>query len=633
MGLSRRIVLTSVLVGLLAVAAYALLFIVIVGLRDSARVTSHSRAVLASSNRLERLVTDLETSVRGFVLSNSQAGLRLWGSARAEVPSEEATFRRLAARSGPHQAARAGRIVRDTDAYVRDYSVPLVAAIRQDPASGRARALIGESGHRLEPIRKQFRNFVAVERRIADSAEANADREARRAAIVSGIAAAGALVLTFSFAGYLRRAVLRPVTRTSRMARAITEGDLDVRIPETSWDEPGVLERTFNIMTSSLRASQDELRRVVDEQGALRRVATLVAHGVPPSEIFDAVAGELGRLQGVDYSVVNRFDPDRVATSVGHWTAPGAPDIMPPMGGRWPLEEGTVGLAILQAGEPTRVDLTTPISQVGRWSSARGVRYVVGCPIVADGHIWGMIATFSIGTEKPADDTEANLREFVELVSAAIVNAGNRDELLASTARIVAASDRVRAGIEADLREGAQRRLVSLRRELRKVRNRVPACHGDLRERLAGTETGLNYILGDLREISQGLRPVAVAESGLRPAVEALAARSRVPVVLDVRVGRRLTGHIEDAVYYTVAEALTNVAKYARASLVRVELTAEGADLRLVVRDDGVGGADPRGGSGLTGLRERVEACGGTIEIDSPPGEGTTLLVTIPIAG
>ncbi len=622
MGLSRRIIVTSGLVTLLAVVAYVLLFTVIFTLRDSARVTSHSQAVLASASRLERLVTDLETAVRGFVISQSQSGLRLWESARAELPKEGATLRRLAVRSGPVQARHADRIVRDAERYASDYSDPLVAAIRQDPASGRTRALLGEEKSRLVPLRAEFDEFMVAERRVAASAERRGDQEARRAAIIAGAVAAGALALAFSFAVYLRRAVLKPVWRTSRMASVIAEGDLDVRIPETSRDEPGMLERAFNMMTSSLRASQDDLRRVVDEQGALRRVATLIAHGVPPAEIFGAVAEELGRLQGVDYAVVNRFDPGMMATSVGYWTAPGAPEIMPPMGGRWPLEKGTTGAEIIRTGEPTRVDLASPVSQIGHWSKARGIRYVVGSPIIADGQIWGMIATFSLGSEEPPATTEANLQEFVELLASAIVNAGNRDELLASTARIVAASERVRAGIEADLRAGAQRRLVSLSRDLRKVCARAP---DDLRTRLAGVEHGLGAVLGDLREISRGVRPVALAERGLRAAIEALAARSRVPVDLEIRIGRRLTGHIEDVVYYTVAEALTNVAKYARASRVRIELTVSEADLRLTVRDDGVGGADPRGGSGLTGLRERVEACGGTIEVVSPVGKGTTL--------
>ncbi len=417
------------------------------------------------------------------------------------------------------------------------------------------------------------------------------------------------------------------------MARVIAEGDLDVRIPETSRDELGVLEHVFNTMTTSLRKSENELRRGVEEQRALRRVATLIARDAPPAEIFTAVAEQVGLLQGVDYATVNRFDPGDMATTVGHWTAPGAPDVMPPMGGgRWPVEEETAAAEILRTGRPARLDVADNTSQIARWARAYGVRYVVGAPIITEGHFWGLITTFSIGEEEPPADTEANLEEFVDLLAASIANAANRTELLASTARITAASDRVRAGIEADLREGAQRQLTTLQRTLRKVRTSVPTAYGDLWVQLAGTEQGLGDVLDDLREISQGLRPTALSRSGLRSAVEDLAERSRVPVTVDVRLERRLTGHIEDAVYYTVAEALTNVAKYAKASHVWIKLSAGVGDLRLVIRDDGVGGADPRAGSGLTGLRERVEACGGAIEVISPPGEGTALLVTIPIA-
>jgi signal transduction histidine kinase len=136
-----------------------------------------------------------------------------------------------------------------------------------------------------------------------------------------------------------------------------------------------------------------------------------------------------------------------------------------------------------------------------------------------------------------------------------------------------------------------------------------------------------------LREISHGIHPAILSEGGLKPALAALARRSAVPVELRVHPERRLPEHAEVAAYYVVSEALTNAAKHARASVVDVELDILDAGLRMAIRDDGVGGADPAQGSGLVGLDDRIEALGGTLEVKSPAGSGTTLLIEIPLEG
>jgi signal transduction histidine kinase len=207
----------------------------------------------------------------------------------------------------------------------------------------------------------------------------------------------------------------------------------------------------------------------------------------------------------------------------------------------------------------------------------------------------------------------------------------SRAELTASRARVVAAGDEARRRIERDLHDGTQQRLVSLGLELRATEAMVPAGSGELRAQLARTAEGLAGAMEDLQELSRGIHPAILAKGGLGSALKTLARRSAVPVDLDVRLDRRLPEPVEVAVYFVVSEALTNVAKHAQASLVRVDVEAPDGAVRLAVSDDGVGGADPDHGSGLVGLRDRVEAAGGRIEITSPTGGGTTLLVTIPL--
>lgn len=204
-------------------------------------------------------------------------------------------------------------------------------------------------------------------------------------------------------------------------------------------------------------------------------------------------------------------------------------------------------------------------------------------------------------------------------------------ELTASRARVVAAGDEARRRIERDLHDGTQQRLVSLGLELRAAETMVPPGSEELRAKLADAAEGLADAVENLHEISRGIHPAILSKGGLGPALKALARRSIVPVELDVRVDRRLPERVEVAAYYVVSEGLTNAAKHANPSMIHVDVEATDAAVRLVVRDDGTGGAEPDKGSGLVGLRDRVEAVGGRLEVTSSPGAGTSLLATMPI--
>jgi signal transduction histidine kinase len=223
--------------------------------------------------------------------------------------------------------------------------------------------------------------------------------------------------------------------------------------------------------------------------------------------------------------------------------------------------------------------------------------------------------------------------DFSELVSTAIRNTESQTELKASRARIVAAADETRRRIERDLHDGAQQRLVSLGLSVRAVEANVPPGWDETRAELTKVADGLVLLLDELREMSRGLHPAILAEGGLRPALKALTRRSPIAVELDIDVTRRLPTLAEVTAYYVVSELLTNAAKHAQASVVHVGVQAPDEVLLLSVADDGTGGADPAGGSGLVGLRDRVEAIGGTISLRSPLNSGTRVDVRIPLAG
>jgi signal transduction histidine kinase len=253
--------------------------------------------------------------------------------------------------------------------------------------------------------------------------------------------------------------------------------------------------------------------------------------------------------------------------------------------------------------------------------------------VTVDGRLWGVVVAASKMDHPLGLDTEERLAQFTELVATTIANADGRGELDASRARIVATADATRRRIERDLHDGAQQQLVSLALELRAAQAMVPPGLGEHQAELSRVVDGLTSVLDGLREIALGIHPASLAEGGLGTALKTLARRSPVPVELEVQSDTRLPETVEVAAYYVVSEALTNAAKYARASVVYVDVQARDGALRVVVRDDGLGGADPARGSGLLGLKDRAEAIGGTMLLHSPQGAGTSLHVELPLDG
>jgi signal transduction histidine kinase len=377
-----------------------------------------------------------------------------------------------------------------------------------------------------------------------------------------------------------------------------------------------------------------ELRGFAEEQAALRRVATLVARAAPAEEVFAAVTAEVGQLLEVDITALVRSDPDDAITIAGTWTSTGG-ETATPVGSRLAVGGRNVTTLVVRTGRPARIDYAEtgasgPIGIVA--TDEWGLRSSVGAPISVEGRLWGVIIVASTSEAFLPADTETRLAGFTELVGTALANTEAQAALTASRARIVAAADTARRRIERDLHDGAQQRLVSLALQLRSSTQTSPRPGADaLATQMDLVADGMIGVLDELREIARGIHPAILAEGGLRPALKTMARRSAVPVRLDLDVDRRLPEPVELAAYYVINEALTNTAKHAHATSMDVRVAADGGLLRICVRDDGRGGADPTHGTGLVGLIDRVEALGGLLTLRSPPGAGTTLQVALPL--
>ncbi|MER7008839.1 DUF4118 domain-containing protein [Dactylosporangium sp. NPDC000555] len=383
------------------------------------------------------------------------------------------------------------------------------------------------------------------------------------------------------------------------------------------------------VINNSLRASREEATLLMEEQAALRRVATLVAQGSPPTEVFGAVAEELRQILGLRNTALIRYEPDGTCTLVSGRHEPGIE--MPP-GTRIKLDGDCLSGIIKRTGSSARVSYARAAGPTAAMLREMGIRTGIAAPVMVEGRLWG--ATL-VTTRSPVPISEAamaRLVDFTKLLATAIANADSRAQLTASRARIVAAADNTRRQLERDLHDGTQQRLISLALHLRWVEaSVVPPGYHRIRKELTLAANGLTDACNDLREISRGLHPAILSKGGLGPALKALARRSPVPVELTLNIDQRLPERVEVTTYYIVSEALTNAAKHARATVVHVDAEARDAALGLSIHDDGIGGAGTGSGTGLIGLLDRTEAVGGKLEVVSPIGGGTTLRVSIPI--
>src|SRR3954452_1965436 len=454
-GLTRRAVVASLALAVIIGAGFAALLRAVDEARDSSRLAQQSAQVLASANVLERLVVDLETGPRGFLLTGEERFLQPWRAALKAVPEANQNLLRLAQVRAQHR--RAQGIEAAIGSYINDYSVPLVEAARRGEAAARTVARIDDGRRRVDGIRARFDDFATAERRLASERDDRSATDARRAITVAIAGLAGSILLITVFSGLTIRSIVAPLRRAAGMAGRLAGGDLSARTPETGSAEMGDLQRSFNAMGRSLEANRDELRHLADEQAALRRVATLVAGEPSPGEVFHAAAAEAARVLGADATWVLGLDPDGTVIVLA---VQGPGSNLLAVGSQVRVERTKIVSAVLRTGEPAQLRSEDAWAWGPGTLRDQGLGIAIGAPVFVADRLWGVM----IGAWREADidvvDTEARMSQFTALVSTAIANADSRAELAASRARVVPTADETRQRIERDLHDAAQQRLV-----------------------------------------------------------------------------------------------------------------------------------------------------------------------------
>ncbi|MGA2924634.1 MAG: PAS domain S-box protein [Solirubrobacteraceae bacterium] len=377
-----------------------------------------------------------------------------------------------------------------------------------------------------------------------------------------------------------------------------------------------------------LRSAHRRVELIANEQASLRRVATLVARQASPQELFAVAAKEVAQVLGVRCTAVIRYEGHGGATAVGAWGEP-APFAL---GARWSLDETVAAGVIWRSQRPASVDVADFHGSLAEALLGHNLRSATGVPIVVEGRLWGAMLALEHDREALPAGIVSRLQSFTELLATALANASARSELIAAQRRVIEAADAARERLTRDIHDGAQQRLVNSLINLQRAQQKWASDPGRARELLDQAVDDAHTGVESLRELAAGIHPAILSDLGLAAALEALVIRCAIPVSLEVGE-LELSQTVAVNAYFFCSEALTNVVKHAAATAASVRVELADAQLRVQIRDDGIGGARiGAGGSGLVGLGDRIGALGGRIELSSSQGAGTTLTAYVPVS-
>jgi GAF domain-containing protein len=577
-------------------------------------------AIVTGSTQDEPLPPDTESRLGQFTELMATAVANTEALAKADrLADEQAALRRVATLVA--QAVQPAEIFAAvSDEVGRLFGSDMAAVARFDP-DGPANVVVGLA---------QSTEGVAVGSRW-ELDDAMASAEVYRTGSAARVDAVDWSAVSAPIAGAARRlgivsTVSSPIAVEGRLWGAIS---VSAKEP-LPLDADERLEKFTDLVATAIANAEAraEVERLAEEQAALRRVATLVAEGAPPTTVFDAVAAEMEGLLGADRVSLSRYEPGAEITVLAHR---GSRAELVPSGSRLSHEGDNVQEMVRRTERPARMEnFEEAHGRIAEVQRTMGVRVVVAAPVVVDGRVWGVIGASWVGEESPPPDTEERMTKFAGLLETAIANADSRDQLTASRARLLTEADEARRRVVRDLHDGGQQRLVHAILTLKNAQQALRENDGSAESLIGEALEQAKQGNAELRELAHGILPPALTHGGLRAGVDAVVERLDLPVQADVPT-ERFAEELEASAYFIVAEALTNVVKHSHARHADVKAFVDDGMLHVVVRDDGLGGADPEG-HGLLGMADRVTALGGRLDIESPADGGTLLAATLPVS-
>ncbi|GAA0717132.1 CHASE3 domain-containing protein [Dactylosporangium roseum] len=609
------------------------------GRQTRAARTAHQAVVTAVL--VHRAVLEMEHGEHRYVVTGDPAHLRSWARARAVVESHIARLPSLTA-DRPAQATLAAGLDQQIRQYLDTHPASAIRALRPGPAAAPDLGRLAGDQHQLDAIRRAVEQFVGNERRVAAAQEASAERAFTRAGTATALGIITCMFVIPVLIAYTNRTIVRPVRTVAAMADSLTGGARTGRTPTDGPYEIGVLQRSFNAMALSSQRHRDDLNRIVLEQKALQRIARLMACTEAPDAAFDVITAQAGRLFGADAALLVRYDGDGAGTILTAW----AGDHPPEPTGKHPLAGERTPLPLPLQGTTGRMQaLRQSFCRHVGWErrglpgaadSGTGGTCGVGAPIMVRDQVWGALALLGgAGGRLRRDDAE-HTADFIDLAGLVVDTVEARTGLAAASARLVGAGDETRRRLERDLHDRIQHHLIAIILRLRMLKADLAARDATatgpvIADQIATIDSDLANVIDEVRTIADGVYPAILTQRGLEAALDAMARRSPIPIDRHIRLSPTLPPVVQTSVYDIVAESLANTAKHARATHLRIVAHQDDRQVCLRIEDDGTGGADTGRGTGIRGITDRVQALGGTVELHSPRGEGTRLLITIPL--
>ncbi|MEU0556525.1 GAF domain-containing protein [Dactylosporangium sp. NPDC006015] len=576
---------------------------------------------------LALLVTDAEAARCGLAATGDQLFRTRLASSLDVIPRRERELQRSVTHD-PVKVMLLRQINLYLNEYLSNYLAPALATSRSGGPATVSNAIMLAARRHADLIGSRLDRLLELVNRSTVRARARAETHSNMGIL------AGVVLPLFSLVALvlMRRhatAVAGSVRNLEAAAVKIADGELTIRVPEDGPAETSRFQHAFNNMVSALAQHRHTLNEKIAEQSALRSAGTPAAGVQTPQAVFDAVTEQAGILFRTDLADLLHVDPDGTASVVATWSH-AQWDL--PADEQVRLEPEGMAAQVLRSGRAVR--LTHPGTPAPAWQRpARfGLQAAIGVPVIAAGRAWGVLRLMSRRPETLPETVTSRATPFTDLVAVAVADHQARTDSAEARTRIMFAADETRRTIERKLHDGPQQRLTASLWALQTLDAQIPANLTELHAQVSMLTARMSTALDDLATIARDVHPAILSQRGLPSAIRSLARRTPVPVETTLDLPARPDEQVEIGMYHMVAEALALANNHPHTTLVNIEASVRSGRLLLHIEMNGMRTGDVASGPELVRIRDRVEALGGAMTLESSPERDIRLFIDVPTA-